>query len=53
MTRNSKWNPRFDELDNFAMGWEVSVLPLFESDYLTEFCDFYRIRQRTARALPA
>lgn len=53
MTRSSRWDPRFDELDDFAMGREVSVLPLFETDYLTEFYDFYRIRQRTARLIPS
>ena len=42
-----------EELDKLAMLYEVSVSPFFEKDYLTEFYDFYRIRNRKAKLIPS
>ena len=42
-----------EELDELAMLYEVSVMPLFEKDYLKEFYDFYRIRNRKAKLIPS
>ena len=35
------------------MLYEVSVTSFFEKDYLTEFYDFYEIRNRKAKLIPS
>lgn len=47
------WEEGFDELDEFAMRYEVGVLPLFDKDYRTEFFDFYQVTPRGAKLIPA
>ena len=52
MIRDEKWKPEYDALHDLAMAHEVAVVPMFEQDYLTEFYDFYRIRDRSAKLIP-
>ena len=44
---------KVQELHELAMKYEVAVVPFFEKDYLKEFCDFYRIRNREAKLIPS
>lgn len=38
-------------LDDLTMKYEVAVQALFEKDYLKEFCDFYEIKNRSAKLI--
>ncbi len=40
-------------LDQVAMEYEISVIPLFEEDYLREFTELFRIRSRGQKLVPA
>lgn len=40
-------------LNDVAMEYEVAVVPLFEEDYRKEFYDFYEIKNRDAKPIPA
>ena len=51
--RKKKWDKRFDLIDDLAMGYETAVIPFFSNDYLTEFYDFYRVKNRNAKLLPS
>ncbi len=46
--RRKKWDKRFDEIHELAMFYETAVIPFFKDDYLKEFYDFYKIRNRKA-----
>ena len=41
------------ELDELAMGCETAVQPLLAEDYVKEFYDFYRIRDRKRKLIPS
>lgn len=41
------------ELDELAMGYETAVQPLLAEDYVKEFYDFYRIRNRKRKLIPS
>ncbi len=46
----------FDKVDmiyDLAMEYEVAVIPFFEDDYLNEFFDFYRIKNRDVKLIPS
>ncbi len=51
--RELHWDERFDLLDDFSMGYETAVVPMFSDDYLQEFYDFYRIRNRQPKLIPS
>lgn len=53
MNREQHWDERFDLLDDFSMGYETSAVPMFSENYLQEFYDFYRIRNRQPKLLPS
>ena len=53
MIRDQEWNDKLDLLEDLAMGYEVGVIPFFEKNYLQEFYDFYEIRHRSGRLIPA
>lgn len=42
------WNPKWDEINEYAMDYEVAVIPFLEEDYLEEFYQFYHVQDRTA-----
>ena len=48
-----RWDKRWDLLDDFAMVYETAVIPFSSGDYLTEFYDFYRIKNRKASLVPS
>ena len=52
MASKPKWDARFDELDDFTMGYEVAAVPFFKKEYVDEFYRFYRIRDRHANLIP-
>ena len=41
------------ELDELAMRYETAVQPLLAEDYVKEFYDFYRIRDRKRKLIPS
>ena len=43
---------KVDELDELAMGYGTAVFELFAEDYLTEFYDLFRIRDRSPKLIP-
>ncbi len=53
MNREQHWDERFDLLDDFSMGYETSVVPMFSDNYLQEFYDFYRVRNRQPKLIPS
>lgn len=53
MIFDQQWHEKLDLLDELAMGYEVAVIPLYEKDYLKEFYDFYRIKNRKAKLIPS
>ena len=53
MNREQHWDERFDLLDDFAMGYETAVTPMFSDDYLQEFYHFYRVRSRKSKLVPS
>ena len=53
MAAARRWDERFDRLNQLALVYEVSVTPFFEADYLAEFYDFYRVKDRHPRLIPA
>ena len=53
MTDQNTVFDKTDLLNDVSMKYEVSVIPFFEQDYLKEFCDFYRIRNRDLRLIPS
>ena len=53
MIADKHWNAKLKLLDDLAMRYEVAVKPLYEEDYLKEFYDFYEIRNRKAKLVPA
>lgn len=50
---NPGWDVRWEELDDFAMVYETAVIPFSRENYLTEFFDFYRIKNRSAALVPS
>lgn len=44
---------KVDVLDDLAMEYEVAVIPFFENDYLSEFFDFYKIKDRGMKLIPS
>ena len=53
MIADKDWKDKLRLLDDLAMVYEVAVIPLYEQDYLTEFYDFYRIRNRSWKLVPS
>ena len=53
MIADKDWKDKLRLLDDLAMVYEVAVIPLYEKDYLTEFYDFYRIRNRSGKLVPS
>ena len=53
MIKEQHWDERFDLLDDFAMGYETAVTPMFSDDYLQEFYHFYRVRNRKSKLVPS
>ena len=53
MIADKDWKDKLRLLDDLAMVYEVAVIPLYEKDYLTEFYDFYRIRNRSWKLVPS
>ncbi len=53
MIADKDWKEKLGLLDDLSMGYEVAVIPLYEEDYLAEFYDFYRIRNRDGRLVPS
>ena len=53
MIADKHWNAKLKLLDDLAMRYEVAVKPLYEEDYLKEFYDFYEIKNRRAKLVPA
>ncbi len=47
-----EWDPRWSELDGFAMVREVSVTPFTGGDWLEAFYDFFEIRKKNRRFAP-
>ena len=52
MNREQHWDERFGLLNDFAMGYETAVAPMFSDDYLQEFYDFYRVKNRKRKLVP-
>lgn len=48
-----KWDEIWDELEEFAMGYNTAVIPFSAEGYLEEFYDTYRIRNRNPVLVPA
>ena len=44
--RKEKWDARFDLIHEIAMEQGTAVIPFFHEEYITEFYDFYRVRNR-------
>ena len=53
MVADKDWKAKLKLLNNLAMRYEVAVKPLYEKDYLKEFYEFYEIRNRKAKLVPA
>ena len=53
MIAGKDWKAKLKLLDELAMRYEVAVKPLYEEDYLKEFYDFYEIKNRRAKLVPA
>ena len=53
MIADKHWNAKLKLLDDLAMRYEVAVKHLYEEDYLKEFYDFYEIKNRKAKLVPA
>ena len=53
MIADKDWKKKLGLLDDLAMGYEVAVIPMYEKDYLAEFYDFYRIRNRSGKLVPS
>lgn len=53
MIADREWNEKLGVLDDLAMGYEVAVIPFYEKDYLPEFYDWYRIKDRKAKLVPS
>ena len=53
MIADKDWKAKLKLLDDLAMRYEVAVKPLYEEDYLKEFQDFYEIKNRRAKLVPA
>lgn len=53
MIADKDWRAKLKLLDDLAMSYEVTVKPLYEEDYLKEFYDFYEIKNRRAKLVPA
>jgi len=51
MIGDDRWFDKLDLLNETSMGYEVGVTPLFEADYLKEFYDFFRIKDRSPRLI--
>ena len=47
MIADPKREEQWEQLDELAMAYEVAVIPFCEEDYLKEFYDFSRIRNRS------
>ena len=45
MRYEENWDDRWSELDDFAMAYEIAVVPFTEEDYLEAFCDFYEVTE--------
>ena len=50
--RKEKWDARFDQIYESAMEQGTAVIPLFHEDFITEFYDFYRVRNRNGKVKP-
>ena len=53
MFADKDWKAKLKLLKDLAMRYEVAVKPLYEKDYLKEFYDFYEIRKRKEKLVPA
>lgn len=53
MIAGKDWKAKLKLLDELAMRYEVAVKPLYKEDYLKEFYDFYEIKNRNAKLVPA
>ena len=53
MIADKDWKANLKLLTDFAMQYEVGVKLLYEKNYLKEFYDFYEIRNRKAKLVPA
>ena len=53
MVADKEWKAKLKLLNDLAMRYEVAVKPLYEEDYLKEFYDFYEIKNRRAKLVPA
>ena len=47
-----EWDPRWSELNAFAMEREISVTPFTDPDWLEAFYDFFEIRKKNRRFAP-
>lgn len=52
MIDKEKLFDKVDILNEVSMGYEVSVIPFFEKDYMKEFYDFYEIKNRAPKPVP-
>ena len=53
MIADKDWKANLKLLNDLAMQYEVGVKLLYEKNYLKEFYDFYEIRNRKAKLVPA
>ena len=53
MIADKDWKAKLKLLNELAMRYEVAIKPLYEKDYLKEFYDFYEIKNRRAKLIPA
>ena len=53
MVADKEWKAKLKLLNDLAMQNEVGIKPLYEKDYLKEFYDFYEIKNRKAKLVPA
>ena len=53
MITDKEWEANLKRLNDLAMQNEVGIKPLYEKDYLKEFYDFYEIKNRKAKLVPA
>ena len=53
MIADKDWKANLKLLNDFTMQYEVGVKLLYEKNYLKEFYDFYEIRNRKAKLVPA
>ncbi len=53
MTGDGEWKEKLHLLSGLTMKYEVAVIPLYKADYLTEFLDFYEIKNRDAVLVPS